>query len=163
MDNQIILSNIKSSLPALMQKTAFDKLNNMVVTDGVTSDCAHYFQGCLISGSFAIVFNLAQGHTHKFLNGVLLFGSNGKKGAVLLDSHILPMFEGWFWSEQNGKILACGVLKRFIENQCTVLGLPKPSDNQLDSLARDLYAEAQCMTREAGNMLVQQSGVRCLS
>ena len=156
MNELTVVSKIRESLPMFNQGCTYNRDENMFISMGYTTDSAHYFQGGRCSNRLAVVFNCGQGYCYRFLNGVTIYGSNGKGGAVFLADYLTPMYCGWVWSEANAKDMAMLALKKFISSQCEVLGLPTPTDTELERSAEQLYGETVSMTAQVGQMLHEQ-------
>ena len=154
MENSMILSRIQSSLPSFSNGVAYSKRDNMLVSSGFSTSCAYYYQGGRCSDKLAIIFNRATGYCREFLNSVLIYGSDGNGGKVLL-AQVNPSM-GWFWSEETTKNVTVRLLKDVIGDKCTVMGIAKPSDRELEDLASQWYGDTVRMTAEFGRMLTSQ-------
>lgn len=154
MENSVILSRIQSTLPSFANGVAYSKRDNMLVSPGYSTCCGYYYQGGRCSDKLLIIFNRGTGYCREFLNSVLIYGSDGNGGKVLL-AQVHPSM-GWFWSEQTAKDVTVRLLKEVISDKCTVLGYTKPSDRELEDFANQWYGDTVRMTAEFGRMLMSQ-------
>ena len=150
MENAMILSSVNAALPSLMKSFTYDEFDKMFETPAYATDRAAYYQGARISDKIAVVFNLANGIEHRFLNGVKIYGGNGQGKTKLLAEFSFPMYEGVFWSERTGQLVATNVLSSYIQDQCVVLGLPRPSEEQARQVAAAMVNETLLVTERIG-------------
>lgn len=149
------LASVNAALPTLMKNFSYDAIDGMFHTLPYVTDRASYYQGARISDKIAIVYNLADGFYHRFLNGVKIYGGDGKGGTKLLTEATLPMYEGVIWSERIGQMAAQYLLADYIQNQCTIIGIPRPSQNQALQVAGRMVRETRGLTQRMG---LQMSG-----
>ena len=159
MDNGIVLSSIKSGLHVFSNKSVFNSRDNMVISQGVEGSRAYYFQGGRFSERLIVVFNRAAGEYHDFLNGVTIYGSDGKGGVIFLADYITPMYCGWYWCEENARRMAKLAISKYIENNCHIEEI-HPSESEIDSISDQLYSETCSMTAQMGNYLHEQLIIR---
>ena len=157
MKNNLILARVSESLPSLLQPSSYNELSNMFETPSYVTDRAGYYQGARLSDKIAVVFNLADGLYYKFLNGVKIFGSDGKGHTRLLTEMAFPMCEGVYWSESTGRQVAESLLTGYIQDQCAVLGIPRPSKDQARQVACSLIGETAVFTERLGTIAAEDS------
>ena len=150
MDNAVILSSVNAALPSLMKNYTYDEFDRMFQTSAYVTDRAAYYQGARVSDKIAVVFNLTNGYCHRFLNGVKIYGGDGQGKTKLLAEFSFPMYEGAYWSETTGQQVATSVLSSYIQNQCVVLGLPRPSQEQARQVASAMVGETLLVTERIG-------------
>jgi len=146
MNNSIVLANVKASLPSIMSNFTYDEFDKMFQTPKYQTSCAAYYQGARISDKIAVVFDLADGWAHRFVNSVRIYGSDGKGGTKMLREIRYPLYCGRKWSESCGKSIATSLIKGYVTDQCKVLGLPSPSDKQAEDVAAMFYEETMRVT-----------------
>ena len=157
MENDLILTRVSESLPTLMQPSSYNDLSNMFETPSYVTDRAAYYQGARLSDKIAVVFDLANGIYYKFLNGVKIFGSDGNGRTRLLTEMTFPMYEGAYWSESAGRQVAESLLAGYIQSQCVVLGIPRPSQDQARQVACSLVGETVVFTERLGAIATRES------
>ena len=153
MENSMILSSVNAALPSLMKNFSYDEFDRMFHTPSYVTDRAAYYQGARLSDKIAVVFNLANGIYYKFLNGVKIFGSDGKGQTKLLAEMSFPMYQGAFWSEGTGQQVAMKLMTTYIQDQCVVLGIPRPSQEQARQVAAAMVGETLRMTEMIGRQV----------
>ena len=153
MDNAMILSSVNAALPSLMKTFTYDEFDRMFQTPAYATDRAAYYQGARISDKIAVVFNLADGYCYRFLNGVKIYGGDGQGKTKLLAEFSFPMYEGAFWSERTGQLVATDVLSSYIQDQCVVLGLPRPTEEQARQVAAAMVNETLMVTEKIGRQI----------
>ena len=153
MENAVILSRVNAALPSLMKTFTYDEFDRMFQTPAYVTDRASYYQGARLSDKIAVVFNLANGIYYRFLNGVKIFGSDGQGHTKLLAEMTFPMYQGAFWSEGAGQQVAVNLLTTYIQDQCVILGLPRPSPEQARQVASAMVGETLKMTEMIGGQI----------
>ena len=159
MENAMILSHVNDALPTLMRDYTYDEFDRMFHTPSYVTDRAAYYQGARLSDKIAVVFNLANGYCHRFLNAVRIYGSDGHGRTKLLAEKVYPMYEGAYWSERIGREAAEHLMAKYIQNQCVVLGLPSPAESQALQVASTLVGETLLMTEKIGTQISGRSQV----
>lgn len=153
MENAMILSCVNAALPSLMKNFSYDEFDKMFQTPTYVTDRAAYYQGARISDKIAVVFNLANGYCRRFLNGVKIYGGDGQGRTKLLAEMSYPMCGGDFWSEATGRQVAESLLTTYIQNQCVILGLPRPSQEQARKVASVMVGETLLVTERIGTQI----------
>ena len=158
MENSLTLAQVKSALPSLMSNYSYDEFDRMFHTPAYVTDRAAYYQGARLSDKIAVVFDFGNGYRYRFLNGVRIYGSDGQGGTKLLAFKRYPMYNGAIWSERVGREAARTLLSGYIQDQCALLGLRRPSAEQAGQLASSLLEEAETVTDRIGAQIGQASG-----
>lgn len=146
----MILSSVNAALPSLMKSFTYDEFDRMFQTPAYVTDRAAYYQGARVSDKIAVVFNLANGYYYRFLNGVKIYGGDGQGKTKLLAEMSFPMYQGAYWSEATGRQVAENLLTSYIQNQCVVLGIPRPSQEQARQVAAKMVGETLLLTEKIG-------------
>lgn len=157
MENAMILSRVNDALPSLMNTFSYDEVDRMFQTPSYVTDRAAYYQGARISDKIAVVFNLADGYFYRFLNGVKIYGGDGQGHTKLLAEMSFPMYQGAYWSESTGRQVAESLLTSYIQDQCVVLGIPRPSQEQARQVASAMVGETLLMTEKIGSQITTGS------
>lgn len=150
MENAMILSSVNAALPSLMKSFTYDEFDRMFETPAYVTDRAAYYQGARVSDKIAVVFNLANGYCYRFLNGVKIYGGDGQGRTKLLAEMSFPMYGGAIWSEGTGRQVAETLLTSYIQDQCIILGLPRPSQEQARQVASAMVGETLLVTERIG-------------
>lgn len=81
------------ALPALSGNSlTYNAEKNVLLTLGYTSTAGNtYYKAIRLSNRLVVYYDLGQGHTHTFLNGITLFAWNGDKANI-----IAKKSWGWF-------------------------------------------------------------------
>ena len=153
MENAMILSRVNATLPSLMKTFSYDEFDRMFHTPAYVTDRAAYYQGARISDKIAVVFNLANGYYYRFLNGVKIYGGDGQGRTKLLAEMSFPMYCGAIWSEGTGRQVAETLLTSYIQDQCVILGLPRPSQEQARQVAAAMVGETLRITEKIGRQI----------
>ena len=149
----MILSRVNATLPSLMKNFTYDEFDRMFQTPAYATDRAAYYQGARISDKIAVVFNLANGYYYRFLNGVKIYGGDGQGRTKLLTEMSFPMYQGAYWSEATGREVAVNLLTSYIQNQCVVLGIARPSQEQARQVATMMVGETLLITEKIGTQI----------
>ena len=153
MENAMILSSVNAALPSLMKSFTYDEFDRMFQTPAYVTDRAAYYQGARVSDKIAVVFNLANGYYYRFLNGVKIYGGDGQGRTKLLAEMSYPMCGGAFWSEATGRQVAESLLTTYILQQCVILGLPRPSQEQARKVASVMVGETLLVIERIGTQI----------
>lgn len=76
---------VDTALPALSgSSVTYNSANNIYLSDGYTSAAGNtYFQGIRLSERIIINYNFGQGYAYLFLNGIRIYGFNGKEKKLI--------------------------------------------------------------------------------
>lgn len=72
-------------MPALSgSSVSYNRGSNMLQTQGYTSAAGNtYYQGILVSDRIVVNYNLSQGYLYLFLNGIRVYGYNGREKRLI--------------------------------------------------------------------------------
>lgn len=78
-------SLIEQALPAsIASGVTYNEKSNIFLTNGYTSQAGNtYFQGIRLSNRLIISYNIGQGYCHSFLNGITIYGYDGKEKRLI--------------------------------------------------------------------------------
>ena len=137
-NNQLTVIADKA-MPAAF-KTAeltFNAGKNIFLTQGYTSQAGNtYYQGVRFSDRIIITQQLGQGYCYTFLNGIRIFGFNGKEATLIAEKS----FHCCVYSEYYVKSESEDMIKEFLKSQAAISGSLVDSQ-QLDTFAQSLVAE----------------------
>ncbi len=110
---------VESALPALSgSSVTYNAQNNIFLTDGYTSAAGNtYYQGIRASDRVAIKYNIGQGYLHTFLNGIEVYGYDGRN-AKLIGSRSYNCF---FFCESNAKREAVEIITDYMKGQAKLM------------------------------------------
>ena len=104
---------------------------NIRLTEGYTSAAGKtYFQGISLSDRLVVKYDLGQGYSFLYLNGIKLYGFDGKDTKLLAS-------RGYYcqcWNESFARNECKDMLKDFLLNQSMTLRETVPQD-QIDDFA----------------------------
>lgn len=131
------------ALPALSGSSlTYNPEKNVFLTCGYTSAAGNtYYKAIRISDRLAVYYNIGQGHTHTFLNGITLFGWDGKKARIIAQKS----WGGYNWrafSEFFAKEQSILMLKDFLIGQAKALG-QRISEHQILSFSKEMIEQTQ--------------------
>lgn len=111
------------ALPALSGNSlTYNAEKNVLLTLGYTSAAGNtYYKAIRLSNRLAVYYDLGQGHTHTFLNGITLFAWNGNKANIIAKKN----WGGSNWmsfSERYAKEQSVLMLKDYLASQAKALG-----------------------------------------
>ena len=117
------------ALPALSGSSlTYNPEKNVFLTCGYTSAAGNtYYKAIRISDRLAVYYNIGQGHTHTFLNGITLFGWDGKKARIIAQKS---------WGGYNWRVFS-----EFI-GQAKALG-QRISEHQILSFSKEMIEQTQ--------------------
>ncbi len=137
-NNQVTVIADKA-MPAAF-KTAeltFNAGKNIFLTHGYTSQAGNtYYQGVRFSDRIIITQQLGQGYCYTFLNGIRIFGFNGKEATLIAEKS----FHCCVYSEYYVKSESEDMIKEFLKSQAAISG-SMVDKQQLDTFAQSLVAE----------------------
>ena len=137
-NNQVTVIADKA-MPAAF-KTAeltFNAGKNIFLTQGYTSQAGNtYYQGVRFSDRIIITQQLGEGYCYTFLNGIRIFGFNGKEATLIAEKS----FHCCVYSEYYVKSESENLIKDFLKSQAAISG-SMVDKQQLDTFAQSLVAE----------------------
>lgn len=122
--NKNILSIVAAkALPALSGNSlTYNAEKNVLLTLGYTSTAGNtYYKAIRLSNRLVVYYDLGQGHTHTFLNGITLFAWNGDKANIIAKKS----WGGSNWmsfSERYAKEQSIQMLKEYLAGQAKLMG-----------------------------------------
>lgn len=119
---------VETALPALSgSNVTYNSQKNIFLTTGYTSAAGNtYYQGIRASDRIAIKYNIGEGYLHTFLNGIEVYGFDGRN-AKLIGSRSYNCF---FFNEYNAKREAIEIVLEYMKGQAKMLGA-SVANNQL--------------------------------
>ena len=117
-----------AALPSLSgSSVTYNAQKNIFLTNGYTSAAGNtYYQGIRASNRIAIKYNIGEGYLHTFLNGIEVYGYDGRN-AKLIGSRF---YNCNFFSEANAKREAVEIVVDYMKGQAKMLGT-SVDNNQL--------------------------------
>lgn len=118
-------SEIKSILPAMSgSSVSYSSSANMFVTQGYTSQAGNtYFQGVQMSDRLIIKYNIGHGYCHTFLNGLQIFGFNGRdKFLIGSESYNCYYFDSSY-DMNNARESAAEIVGNYVKSQLRLRGI----------------------------------------
>lgn len=134
----------EKALPALSgSSVTYNPEKNVFLTLGRTSVAGNtHYRAIRLSDRLAVYYNIGEGHTHTFLNGITLFCWDGQKAKVIAKK----MWGGcnhWVkFSERFAKEQSILMLMDFLKGQAKALG-EQVADQQILTFSRDMIEETQ--------------------
>ena len=143
MSNNTLALIASKALPALSDSSlTYNPEKNVFLTLGYTSVAGNTYYGALrLSKRLAVYYNIGQGHTHTFLNGITLLCWDGPQARIIGQK----FWGGDNWccfSERFAKEQSILMLKDFLAGQAKVLG-QYVSESQLLTFAREMVEETR--------------------
>ena len=143
MSNNTLALIASKALPALSGSSlTYNPEKNVFLTLGYTSAAGNTYYGALrLSKRLAVYYNIGQGHTHTFLNGITLLCWDGPQARIIGQK----FWGGDNWccfSERFAKEQSILMLKDFLAGQAKVLG-QYVSESQLLTFAREMVEETR--------------------
>ena len=143
MSNNTLILLASKALPALSGSSlTYNPEKNVFLTLGYTSVAGNTYYGALrLSKRLAVYYNIGQGHTHTFLNGITLLCWDGPQARIIGQK----FWGGDNWccfSERFAKEQSILMLKDFLAGQAKVLG-QYVSESQLLTFAREMVEETR--------------------
>ena len=134
----------EKALPALSGATlTYNPERNMYLTLGYTSAAGNtYFKAVRFSDRLAVYYDIGQGYSYTFLNGITLFAWNGNK-AVIIGKKTWGGCGNWVcFSERFAMEQTIQMLKNYLEGQAKAIG-QCVSEQQLLSFSRQMIEDVQ--------------------
>lgn len=128
-------------LPALSGSSlTYDPVHDFYHTMGYTSAAGNtYFKAIRLSDRLIVYYDLRIGYAYTFLNGITLFGYNGRDIRLLSKKS----FNCFFFNEYDAKRQSEIMLKEYIDGQAKMAGEYLP-EAQILSFAQRLISETHC-------------------
>lgn len=147
MNDNALVTAVKSALPALGNNITYNQLAKMFLTPGYTSAAGNTYQeGLRLSKYMAVNFSIGHGYSRSFLNGIRLYIWDGQKPKLVKER----VFSCYFWSEADARFETAKMLKEYLASSCRLLGLGDPTDSELTRLSEALVGETTKTTQLIG-------------
>ncbi len=127
------------SIPAVFKNAelTFNAGKNIFLSTGYTSQAGNtYFQGVRFSERIIITQQLGQGYCYTFLNGLRIFGFNGKEATLIAEKS----FHCCIYDESFVKTQSENLIKEYLQSQAAMSGSFVES-KVLDSFSESLVAD----------------------
>lgn len=137
-NNEIVVL-ADQAMPAAFKSAelTFNAGKNIFLTQGYTSMAGNiYYQGVRFSERIIITQQLGQGYFYTFLNGIRIFGFNGKEATLIAEKS----YHCCVYSESMVKSESEILIKEFLRSQAAIAG-SLAHDNQLDAFSKQLVAD----------------------
>jgi hypothetical protein len=112
----------------------------MFLSSGYTSAVGNtYFQGLRLSNRIIINFDLGQGYCYLFLNGIRIYGYNGREKQLIASQY----YGGSNWkcfSESFARSQCKQMLTQYLQSQCKLMGASAPQ-YQIEEFAGKMVDE----------------------
>lgn len=137
---------VESALPSLSGSgVTYNAKNNIFLTNGYTSAAGNtYYQGVRLSDRIVVKYNIGEGYAHTFLNGIEVYGFNGRDKKRIGSRS----FNCYFFSECNAKREAIGIVMDYMKGQTKLMGASVDT-YQLEQfsqrLVEDTYKHMKCI------------------
>ena len=133
---------VDTALPALSgSSVTYNAQNNIFLTNGYTSAAGNtYYQGIRLSDRIIVKYSIGEGYAHTFLNGVEVYGYNGRDKKLIGSRS----FNCYFFSEYGAKKEAIGIVVDYMKSQTKLLGASvenKQLEQFSESLVEDTYKQ----------------------
>ncbi len=137
---------VDTALPALSgSAVTYNRQNNIFLTDGYTSAAGNtYYQGIRLSDRIIVKLDIGEGYAHTFLNGVQVFGYNGRDKKLIGSRS----FNSYFYSDYNAKKEAIGIVINYMKGQTKMLGATVDNgqiEKFSERLVEDTYNQTKCL------------------
>lgn len=133
----------QKALPTLANSSlTYNAEKNIYLTLGYTSAAGNlYYRAIRFSDRLAVAYNIGQGYSATFLNGITLFCWDGTKAKIIAE-------RSWggddyrFFSEEFARNQSISMLKGYIQSQAKMVGASF-SDDQVLNLSRQMIDDTQ--------------------
>lgn len=140
MNTSLILTKVvEQALPALSGvHVTYNKQHNIFLSDSYTSAMGNtYYKGIRLSNRIIISYSLGQGYAHTFLNGISIYGFNGRdKKLIATRAFCCNVF-----SELKAKNICVNMITDYIQGEAK-LSNASVSPSEISDFADKLVAEA---------------------
>ena len=155
-NNSLVLATINSSLPAFSGNgVTYKDIAKMFLSSGWTSVAGNTYQeGVRLSDKFVVKYNIGHGYMYTFLNGINLYGFDGKKLKLIASR----CFNCYVWNDRDVKDETVRLLSKFFEDQCRAHGCLPSDRGYITRIATQFVDEAIRRTEAIGNYALASSG-----
>lgn len=129
--NNNLSSAISNILPAMSgSSVTYCASANMYVTSGYTSRAGNtYFQGVQMSDRIVIKYNIGQGYAHTFLNGLQIFGFNGRDTFLIGTRSFYNYWYDSSYDRNQALKEAAEIVADYLRSQMRMRGLDAATSN----------------------------------
>lgn len=141
---------VEKALPALSgSSVTYNPEKNVYLTLGYTSAAGNtYYKAVRFSERLAVHYDIGEGYSMNFLNGITLFAWDGTRAVIIGKKSWGGCDNYMFFSEQRAKELTIKMLMDYLEGQAKASG-QLINDSQLQSFSRqmveDVYNCQKCI------------------
>jgi hypothetical protein len=136
--NQDVIVLVDKAIPSVFKNAqlTFNAGKNIFLTEGYTSQAGNtYFQGIRFSDRIVITQQIGIGYFYTFLNGIRIFGFNGKKATLIAEKS----YHCCVYCESLVKSEAENLIRNFLKSQSILTGTIVEND-VLDSFSKNIVA-----------------------
>lgn len=159
----LTLSTINSILPSISNGEAtYNDVAKMILGAGWQSQAGNVYQeGVRISDKIVVKYNIGHGFCYSFLNGVNIYGFDGKGMRLLASDN---SYYCCYWSEQTVKNETVRLLSNFFEDYCRANGCLENNRNSIRQIATQFVEETVKATEAVGNRFLAsgQAGTKAI-
>ena len=132
------------ALPALSGSSlTYNPEKNVYLTIGYTSAAGNtYYRAIRFSNRLVVFYNIGEGYSRTFLNGITLYCWDGQKPKIIAQKSWGGCDNWKSFSEQFAKEQSIIMLKDYLKAQAKALGT-QVSDQQLLYFSREMVEETQ--------------------
>lgn len=134
-----IITVAEKMFPTFVQGSiTYNKHNNIYLTSGYTSNAGNfYYQGLRLSNRIALVYDIGQGYAHTFLNGIKIYGFNGREKRLIASKE----FYCNYYSESSAKESCVEMVKNYMKGEMKLLNA-SVEDSELRRFSEQLVDAA---------------------
>lgn len=137
--NNEIMVLADNVMPAVFKSAelTYNACKNIFLTEGYTSEAGNtYYQGVRFSDRIIITQQLGQGYCYTFLNGIRIFGFNGKEATLIAEKS----YGTCYYNESVVQNESESLIKEFLKSQAAICG-NIVENSLLDSFSKTLVAD----------------------
>jgi hypothetical protein len=137
--NEQLMAIADKSLQSVFknEELVYNAGKNIFLVQGYTSFAGNtYYQGVRFSDRIIISQHIGQGYLYTFLNGIQIFGFNGKEAKLIIEKN----YHCCIYSESIVKTESENLVKEFLRKQAAITG-SIVEENQLEIFSRQLVAD----------------------
>ena len=109
------LANLVQKVMPGISGVTYNEKKNIFLTNGYTSAAGNtYFQGVRLSERIVVKENVGVGYCRTFINGIQIFGFNGKDLQLITSK----CYDCTFYDETFIRNECVGMVNEFLKNQC---------------------------------------------
>jgi len=137
--NHEVMILADKAIPAVFKNAqlTFNAGKNIFLTEGYTSQAGNtYFQGIRFSDRIVITQQIGIGYCYTFLNGIRIFGFNGKEATLIAEkSYNCCIYSEYFVQSESENLI-----KNFLQTQSVLCG-SHVETGVLDSFSKNLVSD----------------------